>query len=67
MGDVFLRRKPLLTHRAAETILKGRAIVTKEAIKKWFEGLTEYLSTIGATNILDDPDRVFNGDETSFI
>ncbi|KAI5696630.1 hypothetical protein M8J76_009934 [Diaphorina citri] len=62
----FLRRNPQVTVREAEGITKGRAIITEEAIKKWFSDLKEYLVEENALDILDDPQRIMNGDETSF-
>ncbi|XP_026686583.1 uncharacterized protein LOC113471547 [Diaphorina citri] len=62
----FLRRNPQVTIREAEGITKGRAIITEEAIKKWFSDLKEYLVEENALDILDDPQRIMNGDETSF-
>lgn len=44
----FLRRNLELAVRTPENLSKGRAIVTKENIKKWFLKLKEYLkSTTG--------------------
>lgn len=65
--QLFLKRNPTLTHRTPEGISKGRAVVTEEFIKNWFANLKTYLNQIGAEDILDDPTRIFNGDETSFI
>lgn len=62
----FLRRHPELSCRIAESVTKGRAIVTEELIRKWFRDLQDYLKEVGAESILEDPNRVFNGDETSF-
>lgn len=62
----FLKRHPSLAIREAEGISKGRAVVTEKSIKKWFEELKTYLTEENALHILDDPSRIFNGDETSF-
>lgn len=42
----------------AEGITKGRAIITEELIKKWFDELLAYLQEQNATDILDDPCRI---------
>lgn len=64
--NAFLRRHPDLSIRESEGITKGRAIVTEETIRKWFSDLKTFLEEQNATDILEDPSRIFNGDETSF-
>lgn len=63
---LFFKRNPYLSLREAETISKGRAVVTKNSIKKWFHDLESFLIENGHNDILLDPDRIMNGDETSF-
>lgn len=62
----FLKRHPELSLRTPEGLSKGRAIVTEESVRKWFSDLKNYLQEIDAADILEDPSRIFNGDETSF-
>ncbi|GBO99410.1 hypothetical protein EVAR_101402_1, partial [Eumeta japonica] len=62
----FLIRNPSISLREAEGISKGRAVITQESIKKWFEELKGFLREHNASIILDDPSRIYNGDETSF-
>lgn len=62
----FFKRNPSLAKREAETITKGRAIITEEFIRKWFKDLSTYLKNIGQSNLLNDPSRIINGDESSF-
>ncbi|KAI8127236.1 Tigger transposable element-derived protein 1 [Lucilia cuprina] len=62
----FLKRHPSLSLREAEGISKGRAVITEEYIKKWFNELKTFLTEQNALDVLDDPSRIFNGDETSF-
>ncbi|KAG8186030.1 hypothetical protein JTE90_004450 [Oedothorax gibbosus] len=62
----FLRRNPGLEHRVSQGVSKGRAIVTEEVIKKWFKELEDFLKEHDNFDILKDPSRVLNGDETSF-
>nr|CAI5843653.1 unnamed protein product [Callosobruchus analis] len=62
----FLRRNPELTERTPENISNGRAAVTEDKIRKWFAELLEHLEAIGTSDILTVPNRIFNGDETSF-
>lgn len=63
----FFRRNPSLSVRTAEEISKGRAVITEEYIRKWFQDLKQFLKNHDALDILDDPKRIFNGDETSFM
>ncbi|CAG9568022.1 unnamed protein product [Danaus chrysippus] len=62
----FLRQNPELSERTPENISNGRAAVTEAGIRKWFAELMKHLEDINASDILIDPDRIFNGDETSF-
>ena len=62
----FFKRHPELTMREAERITKGRAVIIEEYIAKWFRELREYLQSSGYEEIMEDPSRIFNGDETSF-
>ncbi|XP_055373588.1 uncharacterized protein LOC129606961 isoform X2 [Condylostylus longicornis] len=62
----FFRRNPGLSLKEAENITKGRAVVTEEYIKKWFQDLSIFLESISQTTLLNDPRRIINGDETSF-
>lgn len=63
----FFKRNESISMRTPEAISKGRAVITKESIIKWFEKLTDYLTQIQALDVLEDPKRVLNGDETSFM
>lgn len=62
----FLKRHPNLSLREAEGLTKARSIITRELIQKWFRDLKQYLEENGAVDVLEDPTRIFNGDETSF-
>ncbi|KAJ8911938.1 hypothetical protein NQ315_016280 [Exocentrus adspersus] len=45
---------------------KYRAQVTEEYIRAWFKDLESFLMNIHATDILDDPSRMLNADESGF-
>lgn len=62
----FLKRHPQISLREAESVNKARAIVTEEAIRAWFRELRQYLKDNNCEDILDDPDRILNGDEAGF-
>ena len=59
----FLKRHPSLSLREAEEISKERAAVTEEYIKKCIKNRPDRAK---AFDILNDPSRIFDGDETSF-
>lgn len=40
--------------------------VSEADIRKWFAELEEYLTENGLLDVISDPSRVFNGDETGF-
>jgi hypothetical protein len=40
--------------------------VSEESIRKWFGEVQEYIRENNLEEILDDPSRIFSGDETGF-
>ncbi|CAB3254267.1 unnamed protein product [Arctia plantaginis] len=62
----FLARNNEVSLKNAEGINKARAQVTEESIRLWFRELEEYLDSIHQKDILNDPKRIFNGDESGF-
>lgn len=62
----FLKRHPEVSARSAESVDKSRGKLTKEYIQSWFRELEIYLESIDATDVLNDPTRVFNADESGF-
>lgn len=61
---LFLRRYPEVSKRNTEIISKSRASVTESAIRQWFLELTEYLETENMLEMMADPSRIYNADET---
>lgn len=64
--DNFMKRNPEIAQRQAEAINSARSRVTEEGIRKWHSELKEFLKNENAEDILDDPDRILNGDESGF-
>ena len=62
----FLNRNPEIALKRAEGINKARVQVTQESIRIWFRELEAYLRETGNADILQCPDRIFNGDESGF-
>ncbi|XP_057332989.1 uncharacterized protein LOC130672420 [Microplitis mediator] len=60
----FMNRNKL-TPKTPETISKGRAVITEQLIESWFIGLKNFLKEENAEDILEDPERIINGDEMS--
>lgn len=62
----FLKRHPDVTQRYAESINSARSRVTEESLRKWHSELREFLISAHAEDILEDPNRIINGDESGF-
>lgn len=62
----FRKRHPNLTLREPEALTKSRAIITEEYIRKWFRELNDFIAEHNLQEVVKDPRRVLNGDETSF-
>lgn len=61
---LFLLRHPEISKRNTEIISRGRAAVTEVAIRKWFAELQQYLQDENVMDVMNDPGRIFNADET---
>lgn len=62
----FLKRHPSIVQRTSEGVTQSSACVSEPNIRKWFAEIHSYLSENNLLNILNDPRRVFNGDESGF-
>ena len=62
----FLRRHPEVAERYAEPISRGRAKLTENAVRGWFEDAEKFFEERNCRRILEDPTRQYNGDETGF-
>lgn len=61
-----MNRHPRLTIRSPEFVSAASARVSEADIRKWFVDVYSWFDAQGKIDILSDPSRVFNGDETSF-
>jgi hypothetical protein len=53
--------------RKPEALGIGQSLVTERAIKKWHHDLEQHIiEQIGNTDLLKDPKRIINGDESGF-
>lgn len=64
--NAFLKRHPDISHRQAESINTARASVSENSIRQWHEEIRIYLASENAEDILQDPTRIFNSDESGF-
>lgn len=62
--ELFLKRHPAVTKINTDIISKARASVTEQSIKDWFHKVVEHLKSENAESILNEPNRIFNLDET---
>lgn len=62
----FMRRHPDIALRKTEAITAASSKISETDIKKWFADIYVYLQEKGYSDILKDPNRIFNGDETNF-
>lgn len=60
-----MKRHPELTWRMSEYLHKRRTFANEASIKKWFQEMTYELKDY--TTIFNNPQRVFNCDEISFL
>lgn len=63
----FLRRHPKVVEKMAQNLTKRRSMVTEEDIRKWFDTVHGYLEKNNLLDVLNEPDRVFNMDESAFF
>ena len=61
---LFLKRHPEIKHKRTEMLSRVRAAVTEPVIRAWFEDVPQYLSKANALDVLSDPSRIYNLDET---
>lgn len=62
----FLNRHPDLSKRVSQSLTPSRAAISEQNIRGWFSRVKSYMNERQIMNILDDPRRVFNCDETAF-
>lgn len=65
--NAFLRRHPVVAERMNQHLTKARSEVTEEDIRKWFSTVRSYLESNNWLDVLDNPDRIFNMDESAFL
>lgn len=62
----FRRRHPLISEKESQNLNGGRASVSEENLRGWYDEVHQSLTKLDNVHILDDPDRIFNMDESGF-
>ncbi|KMQ88832.1 tigger transposable element-derived protein 6-like protein, partial [Lasius niger] len=65
--QAFMRRHPEISTRAPQNLSKARALVTEEKIKNWFKEIQLYYIENNFTDVIINPQRIFNCDKTAFF
>lgn len=63
----FMKRHPILSERLTQNLTKSRSDVTEIKIRNWFQEVSSYLREQNLLDVLKDPCRIFNADETAFF
>lgn len=63
---LFMQRHPDLSERKPEKLSKIRADVSEQNVREWFKEVSTYLESIDCSDVLKDPKRIFNLDESAF-
>lgn len=61
-----MKRHPNISVRTSEHVTAASASISEQDIRNWFNGIQQYLKEEGLYDVLCDPTRIFNGDETGF-
>ena len=52
--------------RSSEAVTAASSCVSEENIRQWFDEVQEYIRENNLEEFMNDPSRIFNGDETGF-
>ncbi|XP_072389327.1 uncharacterized protein [Diabrotica undecimpunctata] len=62
----FLKRHPGVSRRTSEGVTAASACVSERDIKNWFKNIETSVKEKHLEEVLTDPSRIFNGDESGF-
>lgn len=65
--EAYLKRHPVLRLRVSQNLTKSRSNVTEIMIRDWFAEIERYLKQNNLLEVLQDPNRIFNMDESAFF
>lgn len=63
----FLKRNPEISKRVCQPLTTARVSATEEKIKAWFRRVQQYFENNDLSEVLKDPSRIFNCDESAFF
>lgn len=63
----FRRRHPSVADRECQNLTSARANITEEGLRGWYAEVRQYLTNTGNIDILGDPSRLLNMDESGFL
>ncbi|CAH2108761.1 unnamed protein product [Euphydryas editha] len=63
----FMKRNPGISVRMSQNLTRSRAVISKEKILNWFKEVETFLDQTQQKDVLQDPRRIFNTDETIFF
>jgi hypothetical protein len=62
----FLEGHPEIVERTSESVTSASSCVSEADIRKWFDEVQLYIKEKKLEESMNDPSRIFNGDETCF-
>lgn len=63
----FFKRHPDISVRISQNLCRSRSSITEQGIRNWFKNLKDYSININNLEILNNPSRIFNCNETAFF
>lgn len=63
----FLKRNPDISERISQHLVKSRSTIRETSIRGWFQEINTYFLENNLMEIIKDPKRVYNCDETAFL
>lgn len=64
---LFMKRNPSIAKRTVEKVTKSGSLVTKSHILNCFNNVQDFLIENNLMDILENPSRIFNTDESGFM
>ncbi len=65
--NLFMKRNPSIHIKKSQVQVKDRKKVTQQNIDSWAKEVREYIADNNLQEVIEDPVRVFNYDETAFF
>lgn len=62
-----MARHPTISRQMTQNLPTSRTHITEEAVRAWFNRVHSYFEQNNLLDVLEDPGRIFNYDETGFF